>query len=241
MSKPVMYEWMLSPSAEKIRRSFRQKDVEYASEEVYFFDRSKIEAVSGQRQVPIVTHAGKVIGPRTLHIMMYIDEAFPGPSLFPGSSLGLCSVIDTYVEKVLNALGVRAYVPLVAPMLTSTPERKKTFDEFLIKVCGHTSDQLMQEQAAGFPSLIPEYLAHLRYLDDHFATRRTFLGEELSAADHSVYSNYWYMKQNPEWEKVFATFDLPHLKRWGDEQEQFLLTRTIACVKQESPQASRSS
>jgi len=231
---PILYEWLLSPSAEKIRRAFKHKKVDFVSEEVFFFDRSKLIEVSGQRRVPIMKHNGNVLGPRTFDMMAYIDKAFPGEDLFPGNSLLLCRNVDLYVEQELLPLAVRALMPWALPLLTYTEDRKKLVDETLKPVCNKTSDEITEEQDNNFPNLIKEITPHLEALDTHFASRDFYLGNQLSAADHSLYAIYWYMGSNPNWADKLKSLSGTHLAKWAARQADFHYTGTMVCSSDKS-------
>lgn len=226
MGKPRMYEWITSQSAEKIRRAFHLKGVAYESVEVDFFERKNLIQASHQDLVPMVEHDGQMHGPDTWKLLEWVDETFPGPSLFPNNSRTLCFAIDKYVETILGH-SVRAFVPAAAGLLLTDEQKWAFFDQVMIRrgLVKESTRELVAEMQKGYPNLKDDYFPHLRYWDAHFATHKHVLGDAMSAADFSLYSNYWAMCISPPWTDIVKSAGLTNLHAWADRQKEFYYTK----------------
>jgi len=219
MSTLTIYQWVTSCSAEKIRRALHHKKIAHETVNIDWFERSKLVELSGQTLVPIIKHGDQVIGPRTMKIMDYLEEKFPGPTLYPNDSRALCWMIDEYVESLL-VMGCSAFLPAISAMIKE-PEKRAAWEKDVVRITGRSTDALVK----GYSSLMDQYGVHLRLWDSHFAKRKYFLGDEMSAADHSLYSNYWFQNNNPEWAAMVNSLKLPNLGAWADRMKSFLFTK----------------
>lgn len=216
MSKPVLYQFIFSCSAEKIRRALHQKGVEWDTVEVEWFDRKAVQQVSGQTFVPVLVHAGQTLGPTSIKVADYIEEAFPGKSLYPSNSWGVCHIIDDYVEQILMPLSLKAFLPHAGRVMNN-----EAFDKDVLRMSGCTREELDRD----FGTTVKQYAQHWGYFDRHFATRKYFVGDELSMADHSLYSQYWFATNNPEFREKLEKQGLRHVDAWASRMKADYFTQ----------------
>jgi glutathione S-transferase len=216
MAKPTLYQFVFSCSAEKARRALHHKGVSFDAVEIDWFDRSKLKEASGQTRVPIFKSNGDTVGPTSMAIVDYVERHFPGPTLYPGDSRGLAHLINEYVETILFPLGMCAFLPAAASVLKS-----EAFDKDVVRMVGKTPEQLWAE----LPQIKDKYAPHLAHLDDHLSTRKFLAGDNLSAADHILYSNLWLATNNPKFAEMASSLPIPHLQAWMGRMKEDYFTK----------------
>jgi glutathione S-transferase len=216
----MLFQFRYSGSAEKVRRALRQKGVPWNTTEVEWFNREPVERLTNQKLVPVFVHGSTVLGPNSWSIARYVEDHFPGPSLFPNDSTAQCFVVNEYCEKTLYTLGCRAFMPYAA-LLFGYDDRIEadvkritgTSREHLDRTLGNTCD---------------DWLKQFEYLDDHFRNRQFYLGKELSFADHAIYSWYWFSVNNPEFRDLIEPKVPPHARAWIDRMKAWYYTDIFA-------------
>jgi glutathione S-transferase len=213
---PTLYQFVVSASCEKVRRALHHKGVTWNTVEVDWYDRSALEKISGQRLAPYFVHGDVKLGPSSIDVLDYIEEAFPGPTLYPDNSWGYCHMINEYSENVLFPLGGQSFLAAAATVMNS-----EVFDKDVLRITGKTPKQL-QDNLRG---LFTVYAKQLDYLDRHLKDRKYFIGEKLSAADHIVYSSFWFATNNPEFAKMVAARNFKHLDDWAARMKGDFFTK----------------
>jgi glutathione S-transferase len=206
MKKPTLYQFAVSCSAEKVRRALNHKQVEWETVEVNWFDRQSLIDVSGQKLVPIFIHDGNTIGPSSIEVLDFIEDNFEGPSIYPDDSRGLCHMIDSYVEGSLFRMGLEIFFPAAAAVFKSD-----AFNRDVIERMGKGPGELQ----ALLPQNKEKYQRHLAMWDQHFATRKYFLGDKESAADFILISNYWFNAINPRFKGMIDSMGFTNVQRWA--------------------------
>jgi glutathione S-transferase len=206
MKRPTLYQFAVSCSAEKVRRALNHKHVEWETAEVNWFDRQNLIKVSGQKLVPILVDNGNTVGPSSIAVLDYIEENFAGPSIYPDDSRGLCHIIDSYVEGSLFRMGLEIFFPAAAAVFKSDAFNKDVIDRM-----GKSPGEL----ASLLPQNKEKYQRHLAIWDEHFATRKYFLGDKESAADFILISNYWFNSINPKFKEMIDSMGVANVQRWA--------------------------
>lgn len=206
MKKPTLYQFAVSCSAEKVRRALNHKRVEWETVEVNWFDRQSLVKVSGQKLVPIFVHDGNTVGPSSIEVLDFIEYNFEGPSIYPDESRGLCHMIDSYVEGSLFRMGLEIFFPAAAAVFKSD-----AFNKDVVERMGKGPDEL----AALLPRNKEKYERHLAVWDQHFASRKYFLGDKESAADFILVSNYWFNTINPRFKEMVNSMRFTNVQRWA--------------------------
>jgi glutathione S-transferase len=208
MNKPTLYQFAVSCSAEKVRRALHHKQLEWETVEVDWFDRQNLVEVSGQKLVPIFVRNGSTVGPDSIGVLDFIEDNFEGPSLYPDHSRALCHMIDSYVEASLFRMGLEVFFPAAAAVFKSA-----AFNQDVVDRMGKNPSEL----DALLPRNRERYQRHLAIWDQHFATRRYFLGDKESAADFILISNYWFNAINPRFKEMVNAMGFTNVRRWADQ------------------------
>jgi glutathione S-transferase len=219
---PTLFQFRYSGSSEKVRRALIHKGVSWDTTEVEWFNREPLERLTSQRLVPVFAHNGAVLGPSSWTVARYVEDHFSGPSLFPGESTAYCFFFNEYAEKCLYHLGVRAFMPY-ASLLFGYDER---MENDVRRLSGVSREQL--ERTMG--DTCRDWLVQLDYLDDHFRDRKFILGDELSFADHAVYSWYWFSVNNPEFRELIEPRIKPRARAWIDRMKAWHFTDIFAAT-----------
>lgn len=157
-----LYHFERCPFCEKTRRTFRAFNLEYESHLIEPDDRSEVEEVSGQQQVPVIAD-GETIMNESTDIAVYLDEYYSnGVKIIPEYSedRGLVYLLDRYADGVLSSVTYRAL---------------KNIDE--------DGDPL---DAEGEKILQSEINDEASYLNQMLTNRPFLVGATLSLADISV-------------------------------------------------------
>lgn len=212
---PTLHQFVFSCSCEKVRRALHHKGITWRTVETDWFDRSSLEALSGQRLAPVLVHGETILGPDSIAILDYLEKEFDGPSLFPNDTRAFSQVMNDYVEGVLFPLAMRAFFPAAARSIENP-----SFEADVRRIAGASSDELW----AKLPETLAAYEPHLKYLDGWLAASDYFAGDLLSAADHIVYSNLWFATNNPEFRKMVDSLGLSHLSAWEHKMKSDYFT-----------------
>lgn len=157
--------------------------------ETRFADRPRIEALSGQRFVPVIEHAGRVVHD-SWAIACHLEDAFPDrPSLFGGPvGRGLTRQLNLWCDTVLS--------PAVRPILAA---------EFPAVLDPGDRAYYRSSREAMFGCSLEAYAAdrdgHLRRLRETAAPLEALLAEQPwiagaapAYADHIVFSVFQYAR-----------------------------------------------
>lgn len=123
---PILYGFHYSVYTRVARLVLAEKDVDHAFIDVNPFDPEldeEVLALHPFRRVPVLEHEGRRLY-ETAALAQYVDEAFEGPALQPGSAAGrarmrqVVAVVDAYgywplVRQVYNH---RVFVPAMGGM-----------------------------------------------------------------------------------------------------------------------------
>jgi glutathione S-transferase len=197
MSKPTLYGPALSTYVRSARLALEEKGVDYNLVEIDFL-QGPMPAEQIERQpfarVPAFEHDGFQLY-ETTAICRYVDEAFDGPSLQPGTAQErarmnqIISILDSYTYPC--TVGILVIQRLVMPMLGNQPD-EATITEALPEIgnCMNT-------------------LAALRGNNTYLA------GNQLSLADLHFAPIYDYFRNTPESEPILEKN--PGLVDWWKE------------------------
>jgi glutathione S-transferase/uncharacterized OsmC-like protein len=212
----TLHQFVFSVSSEKVRRCLHHKGIRWRSVEVDWFDRTKLRALTGQTLVPILEHAGKLVGPDSWSVIEYIEHTFDGPTLFPGDSLAVARRINELVEQKLFSLATRGFFPHAAREMNSP-----RFDADVVRITKYQPHEL-QGMLADTAAL---YVREIEFIDDILSRKPWIAGEDCSAADHIFFANYWFATNNPEFRAKVEGFKLTNIQQWASKMREDYLTR----------------
>jgi glutathione S-transferase len=80
--KPILYQYQISPFADKVRRAMRLKHLEWDTVEIRITAPGKYKHISPTGKFPAMDFAGTIVVDST-DIIRYLDEIAPEPRLIP--------------------------------------------------------------------------------------------------------------------------------------------------------------
>ena len=101
-----LYHFQRCPYCEKTRRALRTLHLDYDSHIIDPQDRSKVQEVSGQEQVPVITEGDTVVNDSS-EIFEYLDSYHGnGAQIIPerDHERGMAKIFDQYADSVLGPL-----------------------------------------------------------------------------------------------------------------------------------------
>lgn len=98
----TLYQFEISPFADKVRRALRWKGLEFAVVEVLISKRNAYRAVSPTGKFPVLAHDGRTIVDST-DILRYLDATFPEPRLAPDRprDAALAAIFEDWADESL--------------------------------------------------------------------------------------------------------------------------------------------
>jgi glutathione S-transferase len=132
-----LYEIPFSTNVERVALAAAFKGLELEHVSVPEDDRSAVEAVSGQRLVPVLDHDGEIVCDSTA-ILRHLDERFPAPPLFPFDRARRAE-LDVFLDwfnrvwkRPPNAIDAELDLaePDTAAIAASADEMKRSLDLF---------------------------------------------------------------------------------------------------------------
>ncbi|WP_448581752.1 glutathione S-transferase family protein [Thermaurantiacus sp.] len=102
MTGITLYQFEISPFADKVRRALRWKGLDFAVVEVLVSKRNAHRAVSPTGKFPVLVHDGRAIADST-DILRYLDQTFPEPRLAPDNprDAALAAIFEDWADESL--------------------------------------------------------------------------------------------------------------------------------------------
>ncbi|MBI1950670.1 MAG: glutathione S-transferase family protein [Acidobacteria bacterium] len=186
-----LYHFAACPFCEKVRLSLKHMGLTCESVAIDPDDRGRVEAVSGQRLVPVLCDDDRVI-PDSTRILRYLIARYGESNMLPQSPAdqALAWIVEDYADEVLG------------PLLRSILEDKNAAGGPLQT---HERRELERHLETQF-----------RNLEQLFSQRRFAFGDAPGLADISLYAFLGCLVRLGKRE-ISAGF--PHLKAWYGRME----------------------
>lgn len=197
MSTPTIYGPALSTYTRTVRMALEEKGAAYRLDEIDIFSGGHRAPEHTQRHpfglVPAFEHDGFTIY-ETSAITRYIDEAFPGASLQPGTARQRARM-----NQVIGVLDSYAYPAIITRLV---------IQRLVVPMTGGTADEKLIEDT------LPRVKQCLAAFDALNGGAPFIAGEALSLADLFLGPVFAYLTATPESEPLLA----PHagLRRWWE-------------------------
>ncbi|HET8708371.1 MAG TPA: glutathione S-transferase family protein [Pseudomonadales bacterium] len=231
----TLYQYEISPFCDKIRRILNYKKLPYHIHEV-----SLLESVNGAYKkinpigkVPAIDHDGRIVADST-HIANYIEEKYPQPPLIPTNKkdAALVHMLEDWADESLYFFEM--YLRLAVPHNAERwiPEITKN-EPFYMKLAAPKLIPAMlgkvaKTQGTGrkpLEMLSKEVYAHVKAVADWLADGSWLVGDAITLADISVYSQLKCLEGTRE--GAFALNDFPSVLSWMKRVDQATCVRSV--------------
>jgi glutathione S-transferase len=220
MSQFILHHFDISPFAEKARKVFGLKSIEWQSVQIPMImpKPALMPLTGGYRKTPVL-QIGADIFCDSRRILREIDLRVPKPTLFPSGNEGLVWALSEWSDKAFFESGAALSMGVNADIPEDVLKDRMTFFNFM------DFDRLDQD----IPHLYAQLRGHADLVDRQLADGRRFvLGEDPGLADINAWFVIWMVRANvPPVEDMFAPFRCMHaweerMREMGEGQRQEL-------------------
>jgi glutathione S-transferase len=199
-----LYQYVVSPFTEKVRRVLTYKNLKWNPIECHYSDKANLLKVTGGKwtRVPVLEWDGEVVF-NSIDIIKWLDRKVPNPVVIPDDSRGLCDLIDHWADNIVFAPVMFMTIPDLLD--SSSDEALKANRQKLI---GLTTAQMR----AQIPASRDQLRAYCAMIDSQLANRDFFLGKVFTVADASLYHPFFFLNLNAK--KFVLVDEFRNLKRW---------------------------
>jgi glutathione S-transferase len=219
VSDIFLHHYPESPFSEKIRLILGYKGLSYQSVTIPVImpKPDLMPLTGGYRKTPVM-QIGADIYCDTEIISRVIDHLHPENSLYPKGEEASAGTMAQWSDTILFSLAVSVvFQPkaMAANAIFQDPERAAAFAADRAELVKGGAQISMPFEVAN-----PQFLAHIRRLDNQLADGRNFLlGSVPSIADFSTYHCIWFIHNNEAIRDIFDPFD--NLSSWRVRMEAF--------------------
>ena len=178
-----------SPFSWRIRYALAHKQLEPEVVPVTFAEVHRIEAISGQRFVPVIEHAGKVVAD-SWEIAVFLEQSFPDhPTLFGGArGQSVAHFISRWTDESVHPLIRNLILPDFVEVLEEEDRRYYRASREL--VLGHTLEDCVKNHER----LAIELNDVLAPLGRTLQTQPYLAGETPAYADYAVFGAFQWAR-----------------------------------------------
>ncbi len=216
----ILHQFELSPFCDKVRRILHWKGVEYQVKDYPLGDRKALKKLSPAGKLPTLEHDKELI-PDSTDIARHLEEKFPEPPLMPADPRlrGLVHVFEDWADESLYFCEMYLRFTLPHNGVRNVPR--------LLELDRGIARMMMQRLIPrGMRSIIstqglarkPHYWAladitrHVQSISDCLASGDWLVGDTLTLADISVYSELVCMHDSEEGQAMVAA--RPEVVEW---------------------------
>ncbi len=233
----ILHHYPRSPYAEKIRLALGLKGLAYRSVIVpaWMPKPGLVKLTGGYRRTPVM-QVGADIFCDTLMILRQIERMHPVPTLFPGNSAALATLLGWGLERSLFLPAVGITIGLNGHTYPrGLIEDRLPFFGFSIEPA-----EMLARQAL----FVDRLNAQFPWLEGMLADGRPFLlGSAPSTADLCAYHPLWHLRRNGGEKAIELLPALGKLMPWMDriaaighgDPEEFSASEALAIAKRASP------
>ena len=189
MPEIILHHYPRAPHGEKVRLALGLKDLAYGSVTIpsWMPKPDLIPLTGGYRRTPVM-QLGADIYCDTLLILRQLEKMRPSPSLFPGRSDSLATLVGRGIEKAI----FNAAIGVVVGLTGQNYPRELVEDRLGFFGFSIAHADMLPQQA----EFVNRVNAHLVWLAHLLADGRAFLlGTEPSAADLCAYHALWHLRR----------------------------------------------
>lgn len=229
MPKLTLWQYEISPFADKVRRAAFYKGVEYDIREVLISETGKLKTVSPTGKFPVLQVAGDFIVDST-DIFNYFDEHAPEPSLTPRNprDAALATILEDWADESLYFydLAIRSWPQniewLLDDLLKYEPKGWK--HKLLGKLIPKATPKIAQRQGIGrkdHTTIVNEITVLFEAIEALVDGNDWLVGDTMSSADIAVRSMTFVMNRAVEGRA--ALDKLPNVRKWEARVDKLTL------------------
>lgn len=225
MTEAILWQFEISPFADKVRRILNVKGVPYETRDPKMGDIAAFKKKSPAGRLPVLEHGGRLIADST-DIALYLEEAFPQPALLPADPAlrAEALILEDWADESLYwyELTMRLTWETNAPTVVGGMLKAGGAPALLVKPFTRqvmkTYGKIAAGQGTGSKPRA-QVLSDLARITDSVQARlagKTFLiGDALSLADIAVFVQLACIRGTVEGAPLFAA--RPGLSAWMDQ------------------------
>lgn len=213
MSKIILHHYPQSPVAEKVRKCFGIKKIEWWSvEENRLPPRPELFAMTGgYRRIPVL-QIGADIYCDTQCIIRELEIRTPEPTLFPIGIGGIPYGLSRWTDDELFSLAFKAVIAPVAETLPTefVADRARLY-------LGPDHD--IAKEAADIPHTLAQLRSMMGWVEKRFETNASFiLGDAPGMPDLAVWYVVWFLRARFQGAAEFFK-EFPAINSWAERME----------------------
>ncbi|HVP27712.1 MAG TPA: glutathione S-transferase family protein [Myxococcota bacterium] len=231
MTDLLLHHYDASPFSEKVRIVFGMKGLAWRSvvQPNMMPKPHLLPLTGGYRRTPVL-QIGADVYCDTQVIVRTLERLHPTPSLYPGGSEGISSVVQLWSDRFLFL----AAVPVLFGKIGSAVP--KEFIEDRTKLMAGRVD--FRAIMASAPVAADQLRAHAQLVDAQLADGRRFLlGDAPSLADAAAYHPIWFLRAIPPTARAYAEF--PRLEAWAERMKSIGHGTRSECRPEEALEIAR--
>lgn len=233
MPKLTLWQYEISPFADKVRRAAHYKGVTYAVREVLISETGKLKSVSPTGKFPVLQVAGDFIVDST-DIFAYLEELAPEPSLTPSnpSDAALATILEDWADESLYFydLAIRSWPQniewLLDDLLKYEPKGWK--HKLLRKLIPKATPKIAQRQGIGrkdHKTIVNEITVLFEAVEALLDGNDWLVSDAMSGADIAVRSMTFVMNRAVEGRAAMDV--LPNLRAWEARVDKLTLPKPV--------------
>ena len=216
----VLHQFEMSPFCDKVRRMLRWKRLEYEVKDYPLGDRKALRRLSAAGKLPTLEHDGELIADST-DIAYHLEARFPEPPLLPSdlAERGLVHMIEDWADESLYFCEMYMRFTLKHNGARNIPrllELDRGFAKIMLRrLIAKGMRRIIETQGLARKPLdwaLADIARHLQAIADRLDGRDWLVGDALSLADLSVYSELVCMHDSQEGQRMVA--ERPALGAW---------------------------
>tara|TARA_B110000444_G_C18773167_1_gene563599 strand:+ start:674 stop:1318 length:645 start_codon:yes stop_codon:yes gene_type:complete len=195
------------------------KNIDYELVNMTVSQHRSVRTYSDTSKLPCIQHKGQYINDST-DIIYYLEEQFPTHKLIPKDPIiqDLCHVYEDWADESLNfyMMKLRWLPQNRRRWAKELGKRDKGLIRLLVEKISHKATlAILDKQGIGRKSLdqtINDLHRHLKSINTAVTESGYIVGDKISMADISIYTQIYWIQKNPEGEIAIAKHD--NLGKW---------------------------
>ncbi|MEM8936597.1 MAG: glutathione S-transferase family protein [Pseudomonadota bacterium] len=225
MPRIILYQYEISPFADKVRRTLHIKNLAYETREVLPSEANKWKKVSPTGKFPAMDYDETRIVDST-NIIRYLDEKHPAPQLIPSSprDLALAHILEDWADESLYYydLAIRSKANNVDRLVEDVAGHETGLKKVLIsKVLPGAAGKIANGQGLGRKTsddLAFEIEKHFAAIDALLNGQEWLCGNSISIADIAIASMVYVLIRAEEPAAMLPQFQA--LSAWRDKVDE---------------------